>query len=77
VSTSLIVSLVLLMASVVAYRWMGRVSPGDEVPKLLLAVAGSICAACAFFSIPTPLQIGAAGGLLALSRILPFDSYGL
>ncbi|GAB4356576.1 MAG: hypothetical protein Fur0042_25890 [Cyanophyceae cyanobacterium] len=76
-SISLVVSLVLLMASVVAYRWMGRVSPGDEVPKILLAVAGGICAACAFFSTPTLLQIGAAGGLLALSQILLLDSYGL
>lgn len=71
------VSLLLLAASVVAYRWMGRVSPGDEVPKMLLAVAGGICAACAFFSIPTVLQIGAAGTLLALSRLVSFDSYGL
>ena len=74
---TLIVSLCLLAASVAAYRLVNRVSPGDEVPKLLLAVAGCVCLACAFFSIPTVLQVASGLAVLAVGQWLSVNSYGL
>ena len=57
VTTTCIVSILLLVASIAAYRFMARVSPGDEVPRILLATAGAVCWVCFFFSIPVIAQM--------------------
>lgn len=71
------ISLTLLLCSVLAYRLMAAVSPGDEVPRILLGLAGLVCAVCLFFSIPAIAQIATAGLALTAVRFWGIDSnYG-
>lgn len=62
--------MLLLVASIAAYRFMARVSPGDEVPRILLATAGVACWVCFFFSIPVVAQISLGAIVLGGVRIL-------
>lgn len=69
-TTTCLTSIFLLIASVVAYRFMARVSPGDEVPKILLGTVGAGCWVCFFFSIPVVAQISLGAILLGGARVL-------
>ena len=56
---------------------MAAVSPGDEVPRILLGLAGLACVVFLFFSIPAIAQIATAGLALAAVRFWGIDSnYG-
>ncbi len=71
------ISLLLLFCFILAYRVMAAVSPGDEVPRILLGLAGLACVVFLFFSIPAIAQIATAGLALAAVRFWGIDSnYG-